>query len=414
MLVVLWLICFQLCLGLQVRNFKDVLGKKIVKKVAISKALPVLNLTEYTQLIYTDSTNAVYYINISIFNGNYTLLLDTASSISWIENIGNFPVDENAANFNLLYSGESVSGQLQRTDILWSGFSVNDDLGYTDVNIFKNYTNGVLALSNNSTFMNGLYLQERQMDNEKFGFVFNQDLTLDYGGLMILGTSTDEFLSKFELSGQVNSPIESNSYSYWLVNMTLTGNNTDLKAIIDTGTTGIVLPMDQANKLHDQLFGSHYLTDNIGNYAFHCNQTSSFNITINDSQFQIDTSNFKGNEYQDMPGYCASKIQGLELTNHWILGQTFLKKYYTIFDIKNQKISFNLMKNQDYSIKVDNLLNQSSPNDTSFPTESSNTPIASNSPTTSPNQYINGSTKAGLLFPLNIYITILILCICIL
>lgn len=404
------------------KNFKDVPSKiKSIKSKFVEQDSSILELPKEIQLIYTDVTNSGYYIKVTILNGNYSLLLDTASSISWIDNIHNIPVDENSPDFQLLYTGESVTGELMKTDIAWSQFDVLDNLGYTNSNIFQNYSDGVLALSNNSTFINNLYTQNNQKDSAKFGFVVNQNLNLDYGGLMILGSSTEKYLSVFNLTNQIKYTIEPNPNSYWLVNMTLTGNNTSLQAIVDTGTTGIVLPLQQANGLHAQLFRDNYITDNQGNYAFACNHTASFNLTIDSSQFQINSIDFKGNEYQDIPGYCASKIQGIESSNYWILGQTFLKKYYTIFDLTINQISFSEMNGQDYMKLIEQASTSSSSSSVSSlsPVSSISSTLVQSAPTSnssisSPDQNFNGaSNKAGLLFPLNMCIGLVIICICI-
>lgn len=401
----LWLVlCIHLCFGYQIENWDQ------LQTSTLDPHYTLVELSKLVQLIYTDPTNSVYYINVTVLNDNYSLLLDTASSISWINNRNNISINETLKDFQLFYTGQSVSGKLLETNIQWNQYQVSDNLGFTNSSLFQQYTNGVLSLSYNSNFINNLYNQNQQIDSKQFGFIFNDNSNSKYGGLMVLGSATQHFqTSVFNVTNRVTCSIEPNPNHYWLVNMTLTGNDTSaLQAIVDTGTTGIVLPLQQANDLHSQLFGNNYITDNQGNYAFVCNYTAYFNLTINNSQFQINSIDFQGVEYKTKPGYCASKIQGILSSNYWILGQTFLKKYYTVFDLENSQIDFSAPQNKNYVLK---------PINDTFTTVLSTSPSTSKTPnksTSSPTPKFNGSSNiAGLLSSLNICIALFVLFICI-
>jgi hypothetical protein len=383
---------------------------------------PSIELTDGIHLLQSDPSNSVYYIDASVNSLTYSLLIDTASPITWIHPDLLSAVSQSKDHFNLMYSGNTVSGWLVNETFSWNSLEVQYSFGWSNSSIFENYTDGVLALPLNSSLINDLYQQNRQVDQEKFALLLSEKQ-----GLMFLGSNAEKYQQTFTNESTIYCPITPNPNNFWLVDCYLNDNKTSFPTIIDTGTTGIAIPLDQSDWLHYEMFGSNLITDKNGNYAFPCNYTASFNLTLGQDlvQFQVESDQFQGNEYQNIPGYCASKIQGIKNTNYWILGQTFLKNYYTIFDLEKSKIGFSEIVTKDYKLKhsTDPTLSIMSVTSvtsvTSVNAVSSSSTMATVSSTTTSmysnstgQRYKGSSSKISIFLPINI-VTFFI-CICIL
>lgn len=189
------------------------------------------------------------------------------------------------------------------------------------------------------------------------------DIPSAYGGILFLGSKADKYSES--MSSELHyAEIIDNDNSYWLINITSVGLTNDTssrplddssrRAIIDTGTTGLALPLEDANKVHEQLFGSKLVTDNEGNYAFFCNQTDFvISFEINGHNLNLTSSDFIASKYSGngLDGYCASKIQGISTIDDWVLGAAFLGQFYTIFDLEAGKLGFGDSIINAYTIK---------------------------------------------------------------
>lgn len=377
---------------------------------SLSSLAPTIELSENIHIVSTDESNAIYYLNTTItdsktnYNETLPLLLDTGSANSWAYNESCssdackavYRFDDSKASiktestFELVYSGDKISGDLINTSDNNLNFSIdglslnNFTLGLTDESpsMFDDYkVSGIIGVSSSSSsknYISQLY-ESNLIDQPIFGLsLVSSDQTIkylnsnnkqsnlpsDYGGLVIFGSQASKLTKKFtEKDLVVYTDISDNDNSYWLINVTeITSHNdsasadiaSDRQALIDTGTTGLALPKSDADSLHSKLFGSSLVTDNSGNYAFLCNDTNSnITFTINDHDFNLSLSDFKGNEYSGsgLDGYCASKIQGLDDNDYWILGAAFLSKFYTIFDLSKKKIGFADSRITTYAIK---------------------------------------------------------------
>lgn len=408
--------------------------------------LPVVQLTDSSFIITTDSSKSIYYLNVTVrdsktdYNPTFPLLLDTGSSMTWIynESCSSGPCAnalkfddskglslQSSDTFQLGYSGDVVSGDIISTngtdveffvestidqEIALNNISVG--LALTSPSIFDGYNiSGVIGIPStyttpNKNIIHQLYTQGI-INEQVFLVILNSNNSLptytkesnneytaveqNFGGIMFLGNSENPFNSS-----TVSVDVVANSNSYWLINITnvesvsgvggvvtpLDASNnssgsTFRQAIIDTGTTGIVLPMQDADNLHKGLFGNQYITDNQGNYAFPCtNQNSTIIFTSDDEcHLNISSSYFTGDAYTTLglTGYCASKIQGTADGNngYWVLGAAFLSQYYTTFNLAQGTIEFSQLSESSF------IINPSSSSSSSSSTTPASSSIAS-------------------------------------
>ncbi|KAK6459749.1 beta-1,6-N-acetylglucosaminyltransferase [Scheffersomyces xylosifermentans] len=346
------------------------------------------------------------YANISDtstgYNEQFPLLLDTGSSISWLYNqschengcskadIKKFndfssPLHSDST-FQLTYTGEAISGDIISLKDNNLEISIGDSrthfnnlsIGITSDSpqMFDGYDiSGLLGISSS---LSGdpkrniihQYYASSQIDKEIFALFLtsadqevhylnsngeNEQLPEGFGGLILMGSEALDNENSFTNGSEiVYVNVEDNYNSYWLINIievqttngssqNLLSNSGSFQAIIDTGTTGIVLPVQEADAIHESLFGDAYVSDNKGNYAFPCDSDSSILFSVGDSELKLESKYFMGDEYtsqKGLEGMCASKIQGIDGYNYWVLGASFLNKFYTIFDLSNKQIGF--------------------------------------------------------------------------
>lgn len=355
-----------------------------------SNSIPTIGLDASVQALWTDSSNSIYYINSTIddhktgFRQIFPLLLDTGSEISWIYNVSctssaclNAPKFNDSglyttSAFQLSYSGLVISGSMVDTLHNNMTFSYPNGLALSNYSFgladsaplfFNDYNvSGIIGIPSvyNETSQTNFIAQldaSGAISSRKFGIILggSANSNSSFGGLLLLGDSASENADKLATSDVDYCSLDENTNGYWLVTVTmvavldsdeenksLSTFNSSRQAIIDTGTTGLSIPLDDANALHEALFGSLYVTDGEGNYAFLCNATGEIDFTISGKNFTIPVENIRGNEYTNkvLEGYCASKAQGSLSTSYWILGGSFLKSFYTIFDLDNFKIGF--------------------------------------------------------------------------
>ncbi|KAJ8325311.1 hypothetical protein O5D80_006254 [Batrachochytrium dendrobatidis] len=125
--------------------------------------------------------------------------------------------------------------------------------------------------------------------------------------------------------------------AYWEVVMdSVTLGKTTLAtgshAVFDSGTSLIAIPTVHANQIHQQL-GAIPFTN--GLQLIPCSGLPPITFALNGVAFTL------RNEDYVLPfgfGYCVSVFVGLDMNNFWILGDSFLKFYYTIFDVDNGRI----------------------------------------------------------------------------
>ena len=112
----------------------------------------------------------------------------------------------------------------------------------------------------------------------------------------------------------------------------LTGNT----AIIDTGTSYMLLPPDDAKVLHAQIPNSQSAG---ASYHIPCSTTVSIEVVFSKVAYSISPKDYIGAPIQG-GNLCQSQIIGY-LTggpDQWLLGDTFMKNVYTVFDMDNARI----------------------------------------------------------------------------
>ncbi|KAF9304965.1 Vacuolar protease A [Mortierella antarctica] len=133
---------------------------------------------------------------------------------------------------------------------------------------------------------------------------------------------------------------------YWEIKMQkVKSGNTDIlktpvHAIVDTGTTQIIMPVDLARHLHSKVLpGAKHIHDGI--YSLPCNGEGmpTLRFQIEGKYVEVPPSMYTLQEVA--PGRCMSGFAGEEVDGTaWILGDVFLRGVYSIFDFDNDRVGF--------------------------------------------------------------------------
>jgi Eukaryotic aspartyl protease len=113
-------------------------------------------------------------------------------------------------------------------------------------------------------------------------------------------------------------------------------------AILDSGTSFMLLPPADADALNIQIPGA---VANGETYTVPCDASASVTVTIAGQQWAIDPKNYVGVQSGDA---CLSNIVAHQTfgATQWLLGETFLKNVYTLFDNDGARVGFGNLKSE--------------------------------------------------------------------
>ncbi|KAK0469910.1 acid protease [Desarmillaria tabescens] len=126
--------------------------------------------------------------------------------------------------------------------------------------------------------------------------------------------------------------------------ITVDGTDTGLSgrlAILDTGTTLIIAPQNDAVAVHQLISGAQSAGQ--GSFTIPCTTNASVALTFGGQEFTIDTRDlaFQPVDANDPTGDCVSGIAAgsIGANNEWLVGDVFLKNAYFSTDVNNNSIS---------------------------------------------------------------------------
>ncbi|AET39643.1 pepsin-like aspartic protease Ecym_4614 [Eremothecium cymbalariae DBVPG len=350
-----------------------------------------VHLSPAITILTRDSNSHAYIVNVTISDEEYSLILDTGSAFPWVygdscslracEGRKLYPTGGkqtvNGSTFRLDYPYGITSGAIFQDSFIINNLNTSETFAFgvaTSVpQMFENYpVSGILGLPANSPgtvepALSVLY-RSKSIRSQKFTLyldhIESENTTLNANsGLFAIGEPITE-LYKGDI---YYSELVVNPNNYWLIaidrifcnstlvtfqnpeNFTGAQSRSKRSGIIDSGSTFLVLPKVDALDIHSYLPGS--ITD--GNYfAVFCNSTVDLTFELGNKNWTIPASSYLGEPYQEGSkyyGYCVSNIEGQAIHSSWILGDVFIKNFYTVFDMDNQQVGFAL-KNSNVNL----------------------------------------------------------------
>ncbi|EDV45357.1 lysosomal aspartic protease [Drosophila erecta] len=303
--------------------------------------------------------NFQYYGNISIGTpGQYFLVqFDTGSSNLWVpgssctstacedhqvfnENQSTTYV-ANGTTFSITYGTGSVSGYLSVDNVGFAGLTVQKQT-FGEVtteqgtNFVDAYFDGILGMGFPSLAVDGVtptfqnMISQGLVQSPVFSFFLRDNgSVIFYGGELILGGSDPSLYSgSLTYVDVIQTAYWKFQTDYIKVGSALI--STFAEAIADTGTSLIIAPQTQYSQI-SQLFNAN------SEGLFECSSTAypDLVININGVDFRI-----PAKYYIIQEGYiCSLAIQSID-QDFWIMGDVFLGRFYTEFDVGNQRLGF--------------------------------------------------------------------------
>lgn len=334
-------------------------------------------------ILGSDNQNLSYFVNITIGNEIYSLIVDTGSAYLWVYgesctsiacynkklfSTKNVKLDN--SSFSLSYSFGIASGQVYEDKVVVSGLSIakNFTFGVADnvPLIFKPYlVSGIFGLPNHSGDIESpisVLYSSHAISMKKFSISLGKinarnsanEILSDNQGVLVIGEECKGlYTGDIYYNQLVENPnnywllkIENTFFENTLIRFTNYENFTDgasyysRYSIIDSGTTLLILPKQDALELHS--FFPNSITDGT-NFAIYCNSTQNIIFQFGGKNWTLGADAYIGPSYSrnsELYGYCVSNIQGLNINKAWILGDIFLKTVYSVFDMETRKIGF--------------------------------------------------------------------------
>jgi len=332
------------------------------------------NVNEGGQVILTNYMDAQYYGEISIGTPaqTFNVIFDTGSSNLWVpsEKCGFLNIackmhsrydstksstyTGNNSDFAIQYGSGALSGFVSQDVVEVGGITVKDQLfaeateepglafvvgkfdgilglGYPRISV-----NNILPVFNNM-------VEQKVVDEPVFSFYLNRDQDGNVGGEMLLGGSD----SNYYKGDFTYVPVT--RQAYWQVQLDglTVGSESFCKggcsAIVDTGTSLLTGPTDEIEKLQ-KLIGATSLIS--GEYIIDCNKVKDLpdiDFVLGGNTFTLKGEDYILKESQGLVDICISGFMALDVDIDgpaWILGDVFMGKFYTEFDLGNNRVGF--------------------------------------------------------------------------
>lgn len=327
------------------------------------------SLPRYTDEQLHNYLDDSYYgaITIGTPPQNFQVLFDTGSSNLWVPkgpcsgdpacyNHNSYDASKsstykpNGTEFSIQYGTGSLSGYLVEDTVSVAGLPISGQIfavattepGTTFVDaVFDGILGlGYVEISNDNVIPPFYNLYKQGLVKEPvFSFYLTRDGTSSQGGVLTLGG-----IDSNHYEGDIiYVPVASKGYWQFNVGTVYVGDSEFSfgdPGIADTGTSLVAVPFYLYGYLQD-LIGAE--PNDEGEYFIDCAQVSSLpkiSFTIADTNFTLEGSDYVIEvEAESGEQLCMSAFEDAG-TPFWILGDVFLGKYYTVFDLGNNQVGF--------------------------------------------------------------------------
>lgn len=328
-----------------------------------------------------DYENAQYFGEVSLGTPGQTfsVIFDTGSSNLWVagsecsncrphpeyESSDSSTYVENGTLFEIMYGSGACTGYLSQDTLEWGGITLEDqtfaevtDASGMGVGYKVGHFDGILGLAFDTlavcdfpyvmscveTPFNRM-IDAGLVDEPVFSFYLGTltsdatNLTGYDGELLLGGTDPDYYTGDIvyhDLSSATYWTIEIDSINVDGMDYT---NSSTRTAIVDSGTSLLVGPTDVVEELGKSL-GAHEMSAT-GEWFVSCNKDlpdvvftiGGVDYPLKGSDLLLDTGS----------GVCLLLVMGMDLTGtgiEWIMGDVFMRTYYTVFDMENERVGF--------------------------------------------------------------------------
>ncbi|EOA92173.1 uncharacterized protein SETTUDRAFT_85375 [Exserohilum turcica Et28A] len=113
-------------------------------------------------------------------------------------------------------------------------------------------------------------------------------------------------------------------------------------AIMDTGTSYILMPKDDAVAIHAKIKGQ---TQNGEAFFVPCDTTAVVQFGFNGQKYNISAADWIGDQVDQSKNLCRSNIVGRQTfgAHQWLVGDVFLKNVYSVFDFDKSRVGLGVV-----------------------------------------------------------------------
>ncbi|KAL7275974.1 hypothetical protein RUND412_001043 [Rhizina undulata] len=295
---------------------------------------------------------------------SFLVVVDTGSSDLWIpsstckstsctlhttygpSDSSSLEVTTNA--FQIEYGSGAVAGVIGNDLVSVAGFQVNASFGLA-TSVSDDFADlpvdGIMGMGSAPDQADIPLMMQNLFDaglikQRLFGVALSRNSNgFNDGVLNIGGVDTALF------NGTLSFSSSSSTEGLWEValgNAGVDGQNLNLSgrsAVIDTGTSLLLIPPADALSLHALIPGAE---TNGETFAIPCNTTANVEFTFNDVAYAVPPVDYVGSAIDSAGELCSSLITGREIlgADVWLLGDVFLKNVYSVFDLDSNRVGF--------------------------------------------------------------------------
>jgi hypothetical protein len=225
-----------------------------------------------------------------------------------------------------------------------AGFELNATFGIATVTSsdFNNFPiDGILGLAaskgDSPTFWETL-MEAKILEANLFGVDINRASDGPNDGVINFGApDTSRFTGSLGYTDII--PAHDGDWAIRLDDVSYDGEKAGIKfnlAYIDTGTSYIFTTKDEVKKLHATVPGS--TTEDGITYRVPCTTTKELKFFFSGTAYAVSSKDWVG---PMVNGVCTSNVYGHSVVGDgWLLGDTFLKNVYAVFDLDQSRIGF--------------------------------------------------------------------------
>jgi hypothetical protein len=329
---------------------------------------PAVPTTSNSAGIYQAGPDYSYFIKAQVGSAQqaFYMLLDTGAANSWLmgsdchsdackmhttfdpSSSKSWRTDKEA--FSIAYGSGDLTGVVGQDKASFAGlknFEFSFGLANYTHDDFKHFAfDGILGLAMSSS-VTGTFLQtlkaNKLLDSLMVGISLNRDSDGKNDGQVTFGG-----VDKAKYSGEItytNVPSPEKEAGEWAIPMDGVGFNGksvsigSTMAYIDTGTSFIFAPPDDLVELFKLISGSSSSQNGqYVEYQIPCDTNLPIHVTFSGVNFEISAADWVVRKDEKS---CISRIYGYEIkSGTWLLGDTFLKNVYSVFDADKMRIGF--------------------------------------------------------------------------
>uniref|UniRef100_UPI0037E801D2 napsin-A n=1 Tax=Semicossyphus pulcher TaxID=241346 RepID=UPI0037E801D2 len=333
-----------------------------------SLQLPVERLTNFM--------DAQYYGMISIGTPpqDFTVMFDTGSSNLWVPSIHCSFLDvacwlhhrynskksstyvQNGTKFSIQYGRGSLSGFISEDTVSVAGLPIpkqqfGEAVKQPGITFAVARFDGVLGMGYPTISVANVIpvfdtaMAAKLLPQNIFSFYISRDPAAEVGGELMLGGTDPQYYT-----GDLHY-VNVTRKAYWQIQMNgvevgnqLTLCKTGCQAIVDTGTSLMVGPVEEIRALHKAIGALPLL---MGEYLIDCKKIPSLPVisfNIGGKMFNLTGEDYVIKESQMGTSICLSGFMAMDIPPPagplWILGDVFIGKFYTVFDRNADRVGF--------------------------------------------------------------------------